>query len=575
MVEYHLSLYQPSRHRLKVTVTLPCPDDETTLYIAAWRPGRYEEGNFASLISHVQGFDQNNQRVRITKGGKNEWLADTRATDFITLSYLYYGSVLTAGNTFLDESKLLINPVNVLIYNKYIFDKTIRLSLDLPDEWKVCGLEHQENTTVFNGIDRLFDSPFLAAPGIKTNEYRVNGKRFFIHHLGNHSLDLAKLIKDFEAFTVSQIQAFGSFPVDVFSFLLIGTNTHYLHGVEHLNNTIIVLGPTDAWHSSRYLDLLHVASHELYHVWNVKSIRPADLLPYRFQEINYSRLGYVYEGITTYMGDYHLLKSKVITTEEYLVLFSALVQNHIDNPGRYSMSLGDSSIDTWVDGYVQGTPGKKVSIYNEGALIAFYIDYRIRAATQNKRSIHTFMQQLYQEFGNGIKGYEEEDLLRILMDLSGIDFKPFFESYIHAANGYETLLTEAFEYFGISYKPVENPILSERELGLKAHRVQGSVFIHAIARGGPSDLGGLAEKDEIVSVNGLELNQPIEEILRNRIENEVTIGIRRQGVNKEITLPVMQKTFFPRVTLSLTGTETHQIHKNRAHFGLQTTQQID
>ena len=88
-------------------------------------------------------------------------------------------------------------------------------------------------------------------------------------------------------------------------------------------------------------------------------------------------------------------------------------------------------------------------------------------------------------------------------------------------------------------------------------------------------MGGLAEKDEIVSVNGLELNQPIEEILRNRIENEVTIGIRRQGVNKEITLPVMQKTFFPRVTLTLTDTETHQIHKNRAHFGLQTTQQID
>ncbi|MFM7565437.1 MAG: PDZ domain-containing protein [Flavobacteriales bacterium] len=568
MITYHISLYQPSRHRLKVTFTIPCPSDETSLHIAAWRPGRYEEGNFSALVSHVQGFNENRERVLLQKKEKNEWIADTRETESLTVSYLYYGAILTAGNTYLDESMLLVNPVNLLIYNEYIFNNPIRITLDIPSDWQVCGLAHQENVLEFDGIDTLFDSPFFAAAASKTNTYEVDDKRFYIHLWGKHSLDEIKLLQDFRAFSQSQINAFGTFPVPCFSFILIGTHAHYLHGVEHLRNTVIVLGPTEAWHNDRYSDLLHVASHELYHVWNVKTIRPASFQPYRFQSLNYSRLGYVYEGITTYMGDYHLLKSGVITPEKYLTLLTNLVQTHIDNPGRYSMSVGDSSIDTWVDGYVMGTPGKKVSIYNEGALIAFYLDYRIRSATQNKCSLDTLMKELFNEFGSGTNGYEEQDILRILHNLCGIDFTSFFTTYVHQANGYETFLTEAFAFYGISFTPMDNPCHSQRELGIKTIESQGKIILLTMAPGSPAELGGLAEMDQILMINGKVLRNDLDMLLENREETEVHITVLRNGLPKEITLPIMQKSFYPRAALRLIETDTHQIHKNRKIFGL-------
>ena len=127
-----------------------------------------------------------------------------------------------------------------------------------------------------------------------------------------------------------------------------------------------------------YSELLGVSSHELYHAWNIKTIRPKAMHPYRFREENYSRLGYIYEGVTTYMGDLYLLKSGVFTLSEYLKELEQQFQRHFDNPARFYTSVGDSSFDTWLDGYISGAPGRKLSIYVEGCLLAFVTDFMIR-----------------------------------------------------------------------------------------------------------------------------------------------------------------------------------------------------
>ena len=141
MIDYRISLYQASRHRIQVHVTLPTPDDETILRIAAWRPGRYEEGNFARLITNLIAY-HGSQRIRTEKISKNEWLVHSKGIDSIVLTYLYYGAELTAGNTYLDEKLLLINPVNLLVYNDYCKKSEIKLTIEIPQEWSLAGLEH-------------------------------------------------------------------------------------------------------------------------------------------------------------------------------------------------------------------------------------------------------------------------------------------------------------------------------------------------------------------------------------------------------------------------------------------------
>lgn len=568
MIDYRISLYQASRHRIQVHVTLPTPADETILRIAAWRPGRYEEGNFSRLISNLNAY-HGSQRIRTEKISKNEWLVHTKGIDSIELSYLYYGAELTAGNTYLDEKLLLINPVNLLVYNDFCKTSEIKLTIDIPHAWSLAGLEHKpKGVAQFSSLDEVFDTPILASPVIASCSYEISDYTFYIHSVGAHGISSEQLIKDFKKFTEKQVLAFGEFPTSTFSFLLIGVNETYLHGVEHLNNTVIVLGPTAAWKTKRYESLLAVASHELYHVWNVKTIRPLEMLPYRFEGPSYSRLGYVYEGITTFFGDYYLLTSGLITSERYLQLLEAQIQTHVDNVGRFAYSVADSSIDTWVDGYVKGTPGRKVSIYNEGCLMAFILDTKLREATNHKATLQQLMNRLFYEFGLIQKGYTESDLLQLLKAISGIDFSRIFDQYIHAANGYESLLQETCSFYGIELQQEVPAELHKALLGIKILTKSEKTFITDIAPGSPAEVGGLSEGDAIVSINDHVITNNISEVLASCAHEVLKLVILRRGENIEKTLPLVQRTFYPAMKLIMKDTVQHQIKKNRQHFGI-------
>ena len=444
MVQYEIKPYQTSRNRIEVKAYFPCEGATLRVHMAAWRPGRYEEGNFTRLITHFQAFDAHQQKRKFRKTGRNSWEIETEGTASITITYLYMGNILNAGNSYLDDNLLLINPVNILIYNDISFEDGIELKVNSP--WPlVSAAPHQDGVFTFTSFDALFDTPILSCHEITTLHYELEGCRFFIHLKAMEEAVKESLVTDFAKFTQAQFLDFKAFPTNEFHFILIGLPYAYLHGVEHVNSTVIVLGPNQQFLDSQYFRLLSVASHELYHIWNIKTIRPQEMLPYRFHEPNYSSLGWVYEGITTYMGDYYLLKAGLIDSSSFLTILSQLIQTHVDNPGRFSMSLSDSSIDTWVDGYVLGTPGRKVSIYNEGALFAFMLDIQIRQSTQNKLSLSHMMSALNHEYAKKGQGYSEEDILALLKAMCNKDFSEFFNRFLHMANGYESGLSEAFQ----------------------------------------------------------------------------------------------------------------------------------
>ena len=144
-----------------------------------------------------------------------------------------------------------------------------------------------------------------------------------------------------------------------------------------------------------YNELLGISSHELYHVWNVKNIRPKTMSPYDFSKENYTHMGYVTEGVTTYMGDRILYESGVFSLEQYFLELEKLFQGHFHNDGRNHYPVSESSWDTWLDGYTGGIPGRKVSIYVEGALIALICDAKIRKETNHKSSLHDVLRSLY------------------------------------------------------------------------------------------------------------------------------------------------------------------------------------
>ena len=537
----------PSSHQklLHFEASFPAEQESIHLHISAWRPGRYELANFAKNIKNFAVFDDQMKPCPFRKINKDTWELDTSKTAKITLRYAYYSAELNAGSTFIDDTQIYINPVNCIIYSEEAKELPFELHIEAPQNWiKMSSMLEDDGVFRASNFDKLADSPLLISKNLQSASYQIKDTTFTIWVNNHKPIEWTKILEDFSKFTMSQIETFGEFPSKTFEFLIHCLPYPAYHGVEHLKSTVITLGPTPNVFGKQYKDLLGIASHELYHVYNVKSIRPAEMLPYDFKQENYSSLGYVYEGITTYMGDLFLLKSGVFTLKDYLIELSEQLQKHFDNPARFNYSVAQSSFDTWLDGYVPGVPGRKVSIYTEGCLLAFVIDVKIRKATNNKRGIEEVMKRLYYNFAQNNKGYTEKDFIDQLENICGYSFQDFFNDYVHGTTPYETILLEALDFIGLELIQTPSNSYSEANLGMKTVNQSNHLLISAIYPGSPAEMAGLSLGDELIALNTIKLNYDLDSCLNYFDASSKTLSFFRNGKLLQLTLPEVNRFFY-------------------------------
>jgi len=330
--------------------------------------------------------------------------------------------------------------------------------------------------------------------------------------------------------------------------------------VEHKNSTVITHGPGNEFDKKENRsDLLAICSHELFHFWNIKRLRPATMLPYNFAKENYSKLGYVYEGITTYYGDYMLLRAGVFSFDKYSTEFSKDLQKHFNNEGRYNYSVSESSFDTWLDGYIIGTPARKVSIYVEGMLAALIADIKIREATDNKNSLDTVMQLLYQRFYLNDTGYTEREYKEILEEVSGLNMQSYFDDIIHGKGAVEKQLPSTLALLGLQIQETNSDILHERLFGFKTTVVNNSVAIAYCTADSPADKAGVALNDILISINGQQVTNSVEldEVIKSSTE-AVTLKTKSLFGEKEIILLPSDENYFKNYALVKVDTPTDE-----------------
>jgi len=549
---YTIDCDNAQQHFIKIKVQFPVDENKTIIHLPSWRPGRYELGNFAKNIKNFKVFNDQNKAVNFHKINKDSWEISSNETKYIKIEYQYFANELNAGSSYFDEQQLYVNPVNCFLYaeGKELFP--ISLELNIPKNYTIASSLVQENNFLLaENFDELADSPFICSENLEKQTYSVADTNFHIWFNNQLNIPWERVIDDFRNFTKKQIEDFGEFPVSEYHFLIQSLPYLAYHGVEHLKSTVITLGPSYDLFENRYDELLGVSSHELYHVWNVKSIRPKELLPYNFKKENYSELGYIYEGVTTYLGDLYLLKSGVFSLENYLRELSAQFQKHFDNPGRFAYSVAQSSYDTWLDGYVPGVPGRKVSIYTEGCLLAFVMDAKIRKATNNKRGIEEVMKRLYYNFAQNNKGYTEKDFIDQLENICGYSFQDFFNDYVHGTTPYETILLEALDFIGLELIQTPSNSYSEANLGMKTVHQSNQLLISAIYPGSPADMAGLSLGDELIALNTIKLNHDLDACLNYFDASSKTLSFFRNGKLLQLTLPEVNRFFYLN----------HKIHK--------------
>jgi len=530
------------------------------IQLPAWRPGRYELGNFAKNIRCFSVVDEKDNALLFQKITKDCWLVEAGKAKTVIIKYQYFACELNAGSTFLNSTQLYVNPVNCCVYDVDNIAEPCSIDIDIPNEYQLANSMRvisetklaDKKTIALHAKDyhELADSPFVASCNLKHDFFVIDGIEFNLWFQGECRPNFSKLISDFFIFINEQLIIFKSIETEVYHFIFQIVPYQFYHGVEHTNSTVIVLGSSyNLMKKEIYDELLSVSCHELFHHWNIKSIRPTEMLPYDYTKENYSTLGYVCEGVTTYYGDYILYRSGVFNEDDYFRTFNAQLKKYFDNFGRYNYSVAQSGFDTWLDGYVKGIPDRKVSIYTEGCLLAFITDINIRKNTNNKKNLDDVMHSLYHDYAKQNKGYTDVDYKNIVKSAADISIDWIFDDHIYQSKSFVQPLKDALDYLGLelSVMPVKN--IYEAVLGFKTVIDNGKYVVTNIFPQSECEKKGLMLNDKIMSINGFELKLDLNEWIQYFADEDISIEVMNNGQLRQVICRHSRTVYYKNYSL--------------------------
>lgn len=555
-MKYKVYHQQPNSRYINIEYTIDnVKGTELEIQLPAWRPGRYELGNFAKNIQKWEAFDEKGKTLTSKKIKKDLWQVETKGVKTVVVKYNYFANELNGGSTYIDESQLYVNGVNCFLYVSERINESCELELVVPKNFKVAtGLKQKSaHKFVAANFHELIDCPFIASDNLKHHTFTEQKINFNVWFNGECKPDFKKLEIDFKKFCKAQINAFGSFPAKDYHFLIQVLPYKAYHGVEHSNSTVITIGPSyDVFNNPDwYNELLGVSSHEFYHTWNVKQIRPIEMFPYDYTKENYSPMGYLCEGVTTYMGDKFLYTSGVFNWEQYAKTFNELLLRHYHNTAIDNYSVVQSSLDTWLDGYLKGTPGRKTSIYTEGALIAFITDVFILKSTNNKKSLHDVMKILYTDFAKKDKGVSDADYKMVVEQVAERSYDNIYKNLIHDKKDFTHLLKDSLSYIGIDLNITPTKNFNETSLGYKVRYENGRCLVDTIFLNSIAEDQGLSVNDEIISINGYKIVNDLEQWSNYFGKDEQFLIVKKDlGLTVPILLKSGKEAFFKTYSIS-------------------------
>jgi predicted metalloprotease with PDZ domain len=548
--KYYFSQKYPHSEFLQVRFhfNLSSQADETLVFLPAWRPGRYQLGNFSKYVRSLTAHDNDGRQIKSTKVSKDSWAIETKGLEQFEVRYEFYTHIIDGGSSFVDEDIWYLNFINCTLYTHESINDKCEVHLTIPDNWTIASsLKKTGKVLEAKNFYELVDSPVIAAKSLQHLKYSIDNTNFHLWFHGNVDLtnNSNQIVKDFKKFTHEQLEMMEEMETEDYHFLFQILPHKAYHGVEHLSSTSIILGPDNEFETQDLYDnFLGISSHELFHYWNIIRIRPKEMFPYNFQAENYFTTGYIAEGVTTYYGDLFLVRSKVKSIKWYLDELNKLLKRHFENYGRFNTSVAESSQDLWVDGYEAGTPHRKVSIYVKGAIIALLLDLKIMLATNGDKCLDDVIKGLWKNYYKKGLGYSPEDYLTMAEEVIGHSLDTYADKYIYGTEPIENELKELINHFGFDLIPTPNENILNRKLGIKYNLENDRIKIISYAPDSPAEKN-LRIGDEIISIDGHAVSNGIDSCLN--IENGLNLTLWRKSRLKEIVIEqkeILEKNFY-------------------------------
>lgn len=560
---YTITPADPGLHLFDVTLTITHPDPEGQIVsLPAWIPGSYMIREFARNIVQIRA-ESEGRKLRLTKLDKHSWQA-ARCNGPLTIVYQIYAWDLSVRAAHLDHTHGFFNGTSMFVkaHGKEALPHVVdirppegeafanwRIATSLPE---LKARRHRFGTYIAQDYDELIDHP------VEIGEFTLI--RFEAHGVPHEmaitgrvpNLDGERLSNDLKRICEEQIALFEPKtkrgPMARYVFLTLAVGDGY-GGLEHRASTALICSRNDLpvkgqpQMTDGYRSFLGLCSHEYFHTWNVKRIKPAVFAPYDLAQENYTPLLWLFEGFTSYYDDLMLVRAGLISPNAYLGLLAKTINAVLRGSGRLKQSVAESSFDAWTKYYRQDENATNaiVSYYQKGSLVALLFDLTIRAQTKGKRSLDDVMRALWRRYGRdfyaagGGRGVTEAEVEALFDEVSGLKLKPLFDLAVRGTK--DLPLDAAFAAFAVALNDIRKS--GKPSLEVRTKKDGGDCRIASVFEGGTAHRAGLSAGDVLVAIDGLRVTASNLDGLLQRYRVGDAVGVHAFRCDELMTFHVV------------------------------------
>jgi predicted metalloprotease with PDZ domain len=518
MINYTLTMPAPHSHLFHVAITVDAGHAPTLdLVLPAWTPGSYMIREYARHVQRFAAHASDGSALPWRKISKDTWQIERGLAAQITVTYELYANELTVRTSHLDDTHGYCNGACVFMAVAGRTAEPLIVRVEPPAGWIVTTalepLATEPLTFQTADYDELVDSPIECGTQ-RVLPFEVDGIAHRLAIWGHGNEDEGRLVADTRRIVEVQRDFFGSLPYPHYTIILHLTDGRS-GGLEHRNSVTNMLDRWTFQPERNYERYLSLTSHELFHVWNVKRLRPAPLGPFDYQRENYTRLLWLMEGATSYYDELLLVRAGLLTSERYLENLAESILMLQSQPGRQIQSVEQSSFDAWIKLYRpdENSANSSISYYLKGSLVCLLLDMLIRAETANQHSFDDVLRLLYVRYPSSGPGIPEDGaVLAAVEEVAGNASGVFRDFFARAISGTSELdYAAGLATVGLTlrwgYRHAGPGGAAPAWLGLKFKRQGERTLVASVRSDGPAYEAGVYADDELLAINGWRVNE--------------------------------------------------------------------
>jgi predicted metalloprotease with PDZ domain len=535
-VSYTVSLDSPERHLVQVQIILPPGATTRELQFPVWN-ALYQVRDFAQFVNWVRAKDRAGNSLAIQQANDSHWQLEGAAEGAIVEYQIYvdsfgpFGAQLNSHHAFLNLAQVLMYPVDAR--NAPL---TIRFS-HVPSEWHIATpLQSVSGSYGAENYDRLVDSPVEISTFRELTFDESGGRYRVIIDADPADYDADKVIANLHKIVAAATSWMNDRPFDTYTFFYHFPRGPAGGGMEHAYSTAIDLNAATIQRSLYPFN--SVTSHEFFHLWNVKRIRPQTLEPIDYTEENFTKALWFSEGVTSTAEEIIQLRAGLIDEKQFLTRLGEQISELENRPAHLTQSAEESSLDAWLEGFdYYRRPERSISYYNKGELLGFMLDLAIRDASHDHASLRELFQWMNANYARKGRFFDDSNGVREAAEaVSHADLGWFFTKNVSGRE--EIPWNDFLRYVGLH---VEEFSITVPDPGFLASRnFDGPVSVIAVTPGGEAERAGLQVGDFITEIQGKPASEESnQQLARMNIGEPISIKIRSRGRERELQWKVM------------------------------------